>query len=81
MDSKLMTSQAAREHVFPILVAELVKEGIMVDAHGGKLLSLFQHGNQVVKAALDVYDMDNDMAELVDTLQRLIVASNQKPAE
>lgn len=69
-----MSTQAARDHVFPILVAELIKENIVDAKSGAKLLSLFKgpNGDAVINAALDVYDVDNDMADLVDTLQRVV---------
>ena len=73
-ERKVMSSQAAREHVFPILVSELIKENIVDGKSGARLMELFKSttGDSVINAALDVYDVDNDMAELVDTLQRVI---------
>jgi hypothetical protein len=71
-----ITSQAARNHVFPMLVTELVKESIMSSADGKVLLQAFSKGNEVVNAALDVYDLDSDMGELVDTLQRFARAAS-----
>lgn len=35
------------------------------------LLTLLEQNDSLIHAALDVYDGDNDMAELVDTLQRI----------
>ena len=68
-DERLMSSQAARDHVFPVLISELTKEGIIRDDEGKQILKLFAEGNTIISAALDIYDLDNDMAELVDTLQ------------
>ena len=72
---RLMSTQAARDHVFPILVRELGKEGIIQDWEGQQIMRQFQLGNTVISAALDIYDLDNDMAELVDTLQRVAKTS------
>lgn len=69
-DSNAITTQAARNHIFPMLVNELVKEGIVNSTDGKVLLQEFWNGNQTINGALDVYDLDSDMAELVDTLQR-----------
>jgi len=78
-DRKIMSSQAARDHVFPILVSELIKESIVDSKSGARLMELFRssQGDSVINAALDVYDVDNDMAELVDTLQRVIARDSQ----
>jgi len=78
-ERKIMSSQAARDHVFPILVGELIKESIVDSTSGAKLMELFRSskGDSVINAALDVYDVDNDMAELVDTLQRVVAREAQ----
>ena len=68
----IMGSQAARDHVFPILIKELVKEEIMGAEDGTTLLDLYKAGSPVVNGALDVYDLDSDMGELVDTLQNTV---------
>lgn len=68
----LITPQRARDTVFPILVQELVKESILTNNAGKVLLEQFIHGNNVINAALDVYDADNDMAKLVETLQTFV---------
>ena len=69
-------SEAAstRDAIFPLLVSELVKESILRDADGRRLLSLYKSDSPIIHAALDVYDLDSDIAELVDTLQRCVVA-------
>lgn len=68
----IMSSQFARNHVFPVLLSELVKEHILEPLQGEKLYDLFSQSDAVINAALDVYDLDSDMAELVDTLQRVV---------
>lgn len=73
---QLMSTQSARDHIFPILVSELSKENIISFSDGETLLSAFKNGDVVINAALDVYDLDSDMAELVDTLQRVANISN-----
>jgi hypothetical protein len=67
----LMSTQSAREYIFPILLSELVKEKVIGEDDGEILRKLFSNGDAVVNAALDVYDLDSDMAELVDTLQKV----------
>mmetsp|Transcript_13985 Transcript_13985/g.23160 ORF Transcript_13985/g.23160 Transcript_13985/m.23160 type:complete len:1107 (-) Transcript_13985:207-3527(-) len=67
----LMSTQSAREYIFPILLSELVKENVLGENDGEVLKQLFSNGDAVVNAALDVYDLDSDMAELVDTLQKV----------
>ena len=60
-------------------MSELVKEAIVSDQHGQELLGYYKQGNDVVRAALDVFDLDQNMMELVDTLQRLIVLKAHGP--
>lgn len=74
--NKGLTSRAARDHVFPILVNELVKESIIGARDGNLILKMFASGNAEISAALDVYDRTSNMAELVEALQ-LIVANNK----
>ena len=64
---------SSRGVLFPMLVGELVKESLLSQAHGSKLLGLFGKDSPVINAAMDVYDLDNDLAELVDTLQRAVI--------
>ena len=71
-DGGMLADQAARDHVFPILVNELIKEEIMGNEDGKTLLNLYNNGSPVVNGALDVYDLDSDMSELVDTLQKVV---------
>lgn len=58
--------------LFPMLISELVKEKLMSDSDGRKLLSMFANEHPTINAALDVYDVDSDIAELVDTLHRCV---------
>ena len=67
------TVRKARQQVFPILVAELIKEGIIQKDIGTKLLDMFNKGSDSVHSCLDKYDQTNDMAALIDNLQELIV--------
>ena len=67
-----MSSQDARQQIFPILVSELNKESIISETDHSTLLRLFSANNDVLHAALDVYDLENDMAELVDTLRNIV---------
>lgn len=68
----LITPKSAREHVFPILVQELVKESIVSRRDGGIIMQQFAANNPVVSIALDQYDVNNDMATLVDSLQQMV---------
>jgi hypothetical protein len=70
--TSLITSQAARNHVFPILVSELVKENILTAKHGAAIMKQFSEGSAVISAAIDVYDRDSDLAHLVQTLQSAV---------
>ena len=69
--SAVMSSREAREQIVPILVSELEKENLISSSDSKRLLDLFAADHDVLNAALDVYDLDNDMAELVDTLKRI----------
>ena len=44
-----LTSQAARQHVFPILIAELVRENIIGKKEGSSIMDQFNSGNPVVR--------------------------------
>ena len=67
------TARSARQQVFPILVAELIKEGIIQKGIGTKLLDMFNKGSDSVHSCLDKYDQTNDMAALIDNLQELLL--------
>ena len=68
----MMADKAARDHVFPILVKELVKEEIMGADDAVTLLKMYMAGSPVIHGALDVYDLDSEMGELVDTLSKAV---------
>lgn len=72
-----MISRSARQHIFPILINELLKENVLNANETKKLLELFEQDDDVVHAALDVYDLDSDLSELVDTLQRIVKTSSE----
>jgi hypothetical protein len=69
-------SPATRHQMFPVLVKELVREDIMGSDEALSLVKLFEGKDSVVHAALDVYDVDSDMAELVDTLKKTAVVAS-----
>lgn len=73
----LKVSQAARQHLFPILIGELLKESVISQKDCKTLLNLFEEDDDVIHAALDVYDLDSDLSELVDTLQRIARTSSE----
>lgn len=68
----LITSKSARDHVFPILVQELVKENIISRQDGAIIMKQFADNNPIVSTALDLYDTNNDMAKLVEALQQMV---------
>jgi len=70
--ASLITSKSARDHVFPILVTELMKESIISRGDGKVIMQQFAANNPAVTTALDRYDTTNDMAQLVDALQQMV---------
>lgn len=48
--SRQLTSQVAREHVFPFLVAELVKENIIGRKEADLILTQFNEGNPFIRS-------------------------------
>lgn len=75
--SGFMSSVSSRQQIFPLLISELRSERMISDDDASTLMRLFQQGNEVLNAALDVYDVDNDMAELVDTLSHIAKANER----
>jgi ABC-type Zn2+ transport system substrate-binding protein/surface adhesin len=75
---EVKVSQAARKHLFPILIGELLKESVISQRDCKTLLDLFEEDDDVINAALDVYDLDSDLSELVDTLQRIVRTSSRE---
>jgi hypothetical protein len=71
-----LSSHAARERVFPLLLSELLKENIISSGDEAVLLKMFKEGSPVINGALDVYDLDHDMSDLVDTLQAAVSAAD-----
>ena len=69
------SEQSSRDQIFPLLVSELVSERILSATDGSKLRRLYAQEHPVINAAMDVYDVDGDIAELVDTLQRCVITS------
>ncbi len=49
-----------------------MKENILSANCGSLILQQFTIGNPSISAALDLYDADNDMGKLVDTLQCVV---------
>jgi hypothetical protein len=76
-ENNMMVSKAARLHIFPILINELVKESVLTSGDSTTLLELFEQDDDVINAALDVYDLDSDLSELVDTLQRIVQTTSE----
>ena len=68
----------SRETVFPLLLSELSKENILNADQVKNLNVLYQKNDSVLTAALDVYDEDHDMTDLVDMLQQLSTLSDSR---
>ena len=68
-------TQISREQLYPILISGLRKESIINTTEEKALMGLYHANNDVVHAALDVYDIDSDMGELVDTLKKVAAHS------
>ena len=68
-----LNQMQARDQIFPLLIDELSKENIITDTDRGVLLNLFASNNSALNSALDAYDLDNNLGQLVDTLR--LVAS------
>eukprot|EP01038_Epipyxis_sp_PR26KG_P012570 gene12570-16858_t len=79
-EEDLVTTQSARDHVFPILVSELVKEGILSSSEGTIIMKHFASSppNPLISKALDAYDKKNDMSELVEALQDAVLELESK---
>ena len=67
-----ISPQSTRNHVFPVLISELIKEGLLGASDGSSLLELFHKGAPSVAAALDAYDGSGDIAALLDGLQEVL---------
>lgn len=55
--SGLLTSKSARDHVFPILIAELVKEGLIGKREGSFIMDQFNSGNPIIRSPLLLFNM------------------------
>jgi DNA mismatch repair ATPase MutL len=71
-DDGRLLSQSARDHIFPILVQELAKENIVTKADARIILQEFAASNLAILDALNSYDRDNDMGQLVESLQQVV---------
>jgi hypothetical protein len=71
-DGGRLLSQSARDHIFPILVQELAKENIVTKADARIILQEFAASNGDILDALNSYDRDNDMGQLVESLQQVV---------
>ena len=67
-----VSPQSTRNHVFPVLISELIKEGLLGASDGSSLLDLFHKGAPSVAKALDAYDGSGDIAALLDCLQEVL---------
>merc|ERR1711998_68919 len=67
----LLSTQKARNQIFPLLLDVLCNDMFIQEKDRTKLLDLFASNNPVLKNALDTYELNNDIGSLVDTLQQL----------
>ena len=75
VDPSPLGTKSFRKHIVPILLHELELESIFTSAECQSLLKLFHAGDSKMTVALDRYDVDHDMAYLVDSFQ--IIASRK----
>ncbi len=60
-----LTSQTARQHVFPILVAELVRENIIGKKEGSSIMDQFNSGNPVVRYFNNARNLSNTNRSII----------------
>jgi ribosomal protein L12E/L44/L45/RPP1/RPP2 len=58
--------------IFPILLKEFVKHEILTAENVAALQSLHQSKDEVLMAALNLYDLDHDLGGLVDALVKIL---------
>lgn len=58
--------------IFPILLKEFLKHEIFTAENVSALQSLHQNKDEVLMAALNLYDLDHDLAGLVDSLVKIL---------
>jgi hypothetical protein len=58
--------------IFPILLKEFLKHEILTAENVSALQSLHQSKDEVLMAALNLYDLDHDLAGLVDSLVKIL---------
>ena len=73
-----LVQMQAREQIFPVLIDELSKENIITETDRGVLLNLFASNNSMLNSALDAYDVDNNLGQLVDTLRQVASRYNSR---
>lgn len=60
------------QDIFPILLNEFVKHKIFSAENAGTLRNLFDRDDEVLIAALDLYELDHDLAGLVSSLEKIL---------
>lgn len=60
------------QDIFPILLNELIREAIFTPQQGTKLFQLYQSNDEVMTAALDLYELDHDLAGFVGSLEKIL---------
>lgn len=68
-------AKSFRKHIVPILLNELEKESIFTSIECQTLLKLFYAGDVKVNSALDRYDSEHNMAQLVESFQKIAIRS------
>lgn len=67
-----------RDQIFPVLVNELCKEDLITETDSRVLLNLFSSNNAMLNSALDAYDVDNNLGQLVNTLRQVASRYNHR---
>ena len=62
---------ARRRHVIHTLLSQLMEKETLSEGEARAVLKMFLTKDDVLSAALDVFEMDNDVDELEDTIVRL----------
>ena len=60
------------QDIFPILLNELIREAIFTPQEGTKLFQLYQNNDEVMATALDLYELDHDLAGFVGSLEKIL---------
>jgi hypothetical protein len=60
------------QDLFPVLLNEFVKHKIFSAENAATLRQMYGRNDEVLVAALDLYELDRDLAGLVDSLEKIL---------